>query len=138
MIVRELFMNSSRFDELQAQTGATPQMLATRLKQMERNGLLTRRQYSKHPVRYEYKLTPMGEELFPIILAFRSWGERWLKKDNEPLAMHMYHRDCGGEVDLNGVCSVCKTGLPLSDLVARPSEKYAKERSGRKRTRKAD
>jgi HxlR-like helix-turn-helix len=42
LILRELFSGCSRFNEIQAQTGATAQMLATRLKRLEADGSLVR------------------------------------------------------------------------------------------------
>ncbi|MDX5364919.1 MAG: helix-turn-helix transcriptional regulator, partial [Alphaproteobacteria bacterium] len=131
LIVRELFMGVSRFDELQAQTEATPQMLAARLKRLESDGLIERRAYSERPLRYEYLLTEMGREFYPVILALRSWGERWCKKGKEKLAVHMTHRGCGGEVGLDNVCKTCGSGVPPASLAASLSPQYARERARR-------
>jgi DNA-binding HxlR family transcriptional regulator len=49
LIIRELFAGCTRFDEIQAQTGATAQMLAARLKRLETEGLIERRVYSRRP-----------------------------------------------------------------------------------------
>src|SRR5690348_5133810 len=65
LVLRELFMRSHRFEEIQAQTGATPQMVAARLKKLEADGLVERRVYSKRPPRYEYHLTEKGEAFHP-------------------------------------------------------------------------
>ena len=75
LILRELFMRMHRFEEIQAQTGATPQMIATRLKKLEADGLVKRHVYSKRPRRHEYHLTEKGEAFYPVILALRAWGE---------------------------------------------------------------
>ena len=47
LILRELFMRMHRFEEIQAQTGATPQMIAARLKKLEADGLVKRHVYNK-------------------------------------------------------------------------------------------
>src|ERR1700753_4255496 len=65
LIVRELFAGCSRFDEIQAQTGATAQMLSTRLKRLEADGMGERRAYRRRPARYEYVLAPMGSDSLP-------------------------------------------------------------------------
>jgi DNA-binding HxlR family transcriptional regulator len=75
LILRELFMRIHRFEEIQAQTGATPQMIAARLKKLEADGLAKRCVYNKRPLRHEYHLTEKGEAFYPVILALRAWGE---------------------------------------------------------------
>src|ERR1700678_3120316 len=74
LFMRELFASCTTFEEIQAQTGATPQMLATRLKRLEGEELVERRVYNERPVRHEYLLTQKGRELFPVIVALRNWG----------------------------------------------------------------
>jgi len=73
-IIRELFVGSARFDEIQAQTGSTAQMLASRLKRLESEGMIERRAYSRRPLRHEYVLTRMGREFYPVIFALRAWA----------------------------------------------------------------
>lgn len=45
LVLRELFMRNHRYDEIQPQTGATPQV-AARLKSLEADGLVMRRAYN--------------------------------------------------------------------------------------------
>jgi HxlR-like helix-turn-helix len=59
-----VFADSFRFDEIQAQTGASSQMLATRLKRLEAEGFVERHAYSQRPLRHEYRLTPMGQDFY--------------------------------------------------------------------------
>jgi len=63
LILWEIFLGSARFDDIQVQTGATPQMLAARLKKLEKAGLVQRRRYNMRPLRHEYVLTEMGTGL---------------------------------------------------------------------------
>src|SRR5262249_41908662 len=95
LVLRELFMRSHRFEEIQAQTGATPQMIAARLKKLEADGLVERRRYNQRPPRYEYHLTAKGEAFYPVLLALRAWGEQWCKSPGEGRAVHYTHRPCG-------------------------------------------
>src|ERR1700744_1274291 len=83
LVIRELFMGSHRFDEIQAQTEATPQMVAARLKKLEADGMVERRPYNQRPLRYEYHLTEKGQAFYPMILALRAWGEVWCKAPDE-------------------------------------------------------
>jgi len=124
-------MGCFRFDDLQAQTGATAQMLAVRLKRLQGDGLIERRVYSRRPVRHEYLLTRMGREFYPVLLAFRAWGEKWRKSAGEPMAVRMTHRKCGGELSLDGACPVCHEVVARSDVDAHPTPEYLNERRRR-------
>lgn len=134
VILRELFAGSTRFDELEVQTGATPQMLATRLKRLEADGMIERHVYSRRPLRHEYRLTKMGRDFYPVVLALRAWGETWCKEPGEPLAIETTHRACGSNVDLHGRCEACNVQVSPSELQAKPSAAYAEERRRRGET----
>ncbi|WP_343047356.1 helix-turn-helix domain-containing protein [Pseudomonas akapageensis] len=130
LILRELFMGLRRFDEIQAQTGATPQMAATRLKQMEADGLVVRTPYSKRPLRYAYQLSAKGEAFYPVILALRAWGEQWCKSPAEGLAVRLIH-SCGQPAGLGPLCDGCGQLLRREDLVGEQSPAYTNERDSR-------
>src|SRR5271155_504435 len=63
LIMREVGFGMRKFEEIQAYTGISSHLLTTRLKRMEKQGLLQRRRYKTHPARYEYVATPKGKEL---------------------------------------------------------------------------
>jgi DNA-binding HxlR family transcriptional regulator len=77
LILLEVVRGMHRFDELQAQTGMSSHLLSTRLKRMEEDGLLERRQYSERPPRSAYHATAKGKELDPLLLLLRAWGRKW-------------------------------------------------------------
>jgi DNA-binding HxlR family transcriptional regulator len=131
LVLRELFMGNGRFDELQLQTSATPQMLASRLKKLEAAGLVERHPYSQRPLRHEYALTPMGADFYPVILALRGWGEKWCKTGDEGVAVEYTHLPCGQNPGLGMVCGHCGLELKRSELAARPSASYEHERKMR-------
>lgn len=131
LIIRELFMGLSRFQDLLAQTGATPQLLTARLKRLQAAGLIERRAYSERPARFEYRLTAMGLDLMPIILAFRAWGETWCKAPEEGLAVRMFHNACRSELDLDGRCPTCAIRVPWTETHGLPTPAYVEERGRR-------
>lgn len=131
LIVRELLLGQSRFQDLQAQTGATSQMLAARLKRLEADGLVERQAYSERPPRHEYRLTPKGRHLMPVILALRTWGEQWCKPEGEIPATRMFHRACETELEVDGHCPTCGVLVPWTDMRGQPSEAWAAERRRR-------
>jgi DNA-binding HxlR family transcriptional regulator len=131
LILRELYMGTSRFDDFLIQTGATPQMLAGRLKALEADGLVERHPYCQKPLRHEYRLTDKGWAFHPVIYALRAWGETWCKDPNEELAMRFVHRACGHDVGLGNVCPQCGIEVQRKDLEARFSPQFATERKQR-------
>ncbi|MFT3975760.1 MAG: helix-turn-helix domain-containing protein [Sphingomonas bacterium] len=136
LVLRELSMGNVRFDPLLVQTGASPQMLASRLKRITVNGLAKRVAYQSRPVRYEYRLTQKGWAFTSVLLALRAWGETWCKTRGESLAILTRHRECGGEVDLDGHCESCGQVVTGAALLVVPSPDYAAERSRRAQSRR--
>lgn len=68
-----------RYGELKRTiVGITNTMLAQSLKEMERDGLVARKQYDEMPVRVEYSLTDKASDLLPILLELKDWGEAHL------------------------------------------------------------
>ena len=132
LVLRELYMGATRFEELQIQTEATPQMLAARLKTLEADGMVERHRYSERPPRYEYRLTVKAQAFYPVIHALRTWGETWCKSRGEDVAVRFTHRACGHDVGLGNVCPECGTPVQREDLMAAVSPAYAKEREARK------
>ncbi|WP_163508205.1 winged helix-turn-helix transcriptional regulator [Fodinicola acaciae] len=55
--------------------GASQKMLSQTLRQLERDGLLTRTVTASVPARVDYALTPLGESLLPIQRAIKAWAE---------------------------------------------------------------
>jgi DNA-binding HxlR family transcriptional regulator len=137
LVLRELTMGNRRFEEIQAQTGATPQMLAARLKSLESDRLVERRPYSTRPLRHDYYLTAAGLAFYPVLLALRSWGETWLKSEMEGRAIQYTHIPCGQDPGLGPVCQSCGGEMRQDQLVPRFSEAFAKERDARKAAFKA-
>ena len=132
LVLRELFAGNHRFDEIQAMTGATPQMVAGRLKQLEKDGLVEKRRYSQRPPRHEYHLTDKGTDFFPVLLALRAWGETWCRLPGEERSVEYLHVPCGHMAGLGPLCDHCGQLLRHGDLIARPSAARAAEIAARR------
>ncbi len=77
LIVCELLDGKRRFGQvMEALGGISPKVLAERLRELERRGLVTRTIYPEIPSHVEYALTEEGRTLRPIIAAMAAWGER--------------------------------------------------------------
>lgn len=75
LVVRELALGPKRFTDLrQGLPGIATNVLSLRLRQLERGGIVARRQLPPPAPAQVYELTPHGRELVPIMLALGRWG----------------------------------------------------------------
>lgn len=75
LIVRELLAGPRRYTDLHADLpGVSTDVLAARLKDMERDGLVGRRKLPPPGAAVVYELTPRGRELLPVLTALARWG----------------------------------------------------------------
>lgn len=64
-----------RFGELSKRiTTITPKVLTQRLRQLERDGLITRTYYAEVPPRVEYEISDLGRSLAPLFAALADWA----------------------------------------------------------------
>jgi len=84
LIVRELVLGSQRFNDLErGLPHISRSLLASRLRQLERAGVVERR-VEADSQRVGYYLTQAGQELEPIITQLGVWGQRWANRDIVP------------------------------------------------------
>ncbi len=77
LLVRDLLLGKSRYNEFTDSAESIPtNILADRLKRLLEAKVIERTAYQNNPIRYEYKLTPKGKELGPIVLGYVRWGEK--------------------------------------------------------------
>ncbi|MFJ2178165.1 winged helix-turn-helix transcriptional regulator [Streptomyces sp. NPDC087851] len=75
LIVRELLAGPRRYTDLHADLpGVSTDVLASRLKDMERDELATRRRLPPPAAAYVYELTERGRGLLPVLAALAEWG----------------------------------------------------------------
>lgn len=77
LILRDLGLGLSKYEELRKSTGITHATLSDRLKHLEENGLIERRKYQTGPDRYEYILTRKGTDIILVIQALAQVGDKW-------------------------------------------------------------
>jgi DNA-binding HxlR family transcriptional regulator len=119
MILRDCFLGTRRFDDFQSQLGATPHVLADRLRKLVEAGVLERVAYQRRPTRHEYRLTEKGLDLYPVIASLVRWGDRWEAGDAGP-PLELRHRPCGHATTPTLVCSECHEPLDPRAMEARP------------------
>lgn len=84
LIVRDAFDGSRRFGEFQRSLGVAKNILSTRLRGLVAGGVLDVVPASDGSAYHEYVLTPKGQDLFPVIVALRQWGEGHFFEPGEP------------------------------------------------------
>ena len=81
LILRDLMKGTMRFGELKKSIGRVSQkVLTTQLRDMEENGLVSRKVYAEVPPRVEYTLTELGISLKPVLDSMWAWGEDYKKQ----------------------------------------------------------
>jgi DNA-binding HxlR family transcriptional regulator len=81
LIVRECTQGARRFDEFQRGLGIARNILTARLQRLTELGIIERFELEERANTEGYRLTPKGEDLYPIIVALKQWGDRWLVPD---------------------------------------------------------
>ena len=71
-------MEQKRFGELERATGITHATLASQLKALEKDGLITRHVYAEVRPEWEYTLTDMGRRLAPCLAVSRPGGNEYI------------------------------------------------------------
>jgi DNA-binding HxlR family transcriptional regulator len=75
LLVRDMLAGKTTYGQFLDSPESIPtNILADRLKRLERDGIITRSAYQEHPVRYSYSLTALGKQLGGILRAVAAWG----------------------------------------------------------------
>ena len=97
LILREAFFGTRRFEDFQQHLGIARNILTARLHKLCDSGVLERVPIKEGAKRHEYKLTQMGRDLQPTLVALTQWGDRWLHlADGAPVKF--VERDSGKEI----------------------------------------
>ena len=84
LVLRESYFAAKRFETFQSALGIPRATLSQRLRMLTTQGLLRRVQYSQRPKRFEYRLSAMGMDLYPVLMALLAFGDKWLQKTAKP------------------------------------------------------
>ena len=121
LVLRDCFNGLRRFAELQEHLGISRSVLTARLDWLVEQGLLARRR-DREPgqrERTEYVLTAKGHELYPVIVALRQWGDKYVADEAGPATV-VEHRDCGAPVGVELVCAHGHVVCSDDEVVRRP------------------
>jgi DNA-binding HxlR family transcriptional regulator len=117
LIIRDAFLGVRRFGDFAERLGVARNVLQDRLERLVESGILVKVPYQERPLRHEYRLTDMGRDLWPSIVALTQFGDKHLASE-AGAPMLLLHRDCGGHVDDRRFCTTCGKALDVRDVEA--------------------
>jgi DNA-binding HxlR family transcriptional regulator len=113
LVIAALLDGPLRYGELQGSvTGIATNVLSSRLKDLEREGLVLAHPYSHRPLRFEYELTSQGSELAGVVMMLAAWGAGRARSGatSQPPAGdpdRPTHSACGTPLELRYFCPTC-------------------------------
>ena len=77
LLLHNIFDGKKRFGELQrALPGISPKTLSLRLRELERDGIISKKVYAEVPLHVEYSLTEKGKSLRGVFRSLENWGNK--------------------------------------------------------------
>ncbi len=121
IVLREIFNGVRRFDLMQRHSGLSRAVLSSRLALLVEHGIVQRVAYREpgDRERHEYRLTPRGFDLQPVMVALADWGGTHLSGPDGP-AVEVEHRECGARAHVALVCEDGHRIERLRDVRTRP------------------
>jgi len=111
LVIASLLEGPRRFGDLERELdGIAPNVLSSRLRALEDDGLVVARPYSERPPRYTYELTDVARGLAGAIDLLAHWGAGG-RGGEAPV-----HEDCGTPLEVGWFCPTCER--PVSDADA--------------------
>ena len=81
LLIYLLLDGPKRFHTLEKQSGISARVLSVRLKELEKEDIITREVFPEVPIRVCYSLTPKGRALDGVVDAISTWADSWVVKD---------------------------------------------------------
>ncbi len=88
IVLWHLLSETLRFNQLRRHAeNCTPRMLTNQLRELEADGLITRKVYAQVPPKVEYALSDLGRSMEPILRALKAWGDENIGLYGKPAGM---------------------------------------------------
>ena len=124
VVLRQAFAGVRRFEHFQSTLGISRSRLSDRLGRLVEQGILERVPYRDQRVRFEYRLTDKGLDLYPVLMALRVWGDKYMSGEGGPPLTYR-HRGCGGVTGVAHQCQRCGQELTARDVEVRDAQTQA-------------
>jgi DNA-binding HxlR family transcriptional regulator len=100
LVMRDLLLGLTRYDDLRRSTAITNATLSDRLKSLEQSGLIERRRYQERPKRYEYVPTGRGRDIALLMQAMVQIGDKWRREEKLEPPIRFVNAESGNAVKL--------------------------------------
>ncbi|CCH33939.1 helix-turn-helix domain-containing protein [Actinosynnema sp. NPDC047251] len=119
LLLRQAFLGTRRFEDFQSAMDISRSVLTERLAKLVDEGILRRVAYKDVRTRHEYRLTEKGLDLYPVLMALRKFGDKWMSPEGGT-SFDLHHHECGGNVDVRVHCATCGNELSARDVRVTP------------------
>jgi DNA-binding HxlR family transcriptional regulator len=111
LVVQALLGGTRRWSDLAGDVpGIAPNVLAARLRRLEREGVVAAEPYSERPLRLAYGLTDAGRDLAGALRLLADWGARGTGDRHAPR-----HDACGSPMEARWYCPTCDRSVGDAD-----------------------
>ncbi|AOJ26765.1 MULTISPECIES: winged helix-turn-helix transcriptional regulator [Burkholderia] len=117
LILRDLVLGLSRYDEFRQSSGITNATLSDRLKHLEANGLVERKRYQVNPDRFEYLLTRKGWQIARVMPVLAEIGDSLGVSGASAPPMKFVNRKTGAEIRLGFIDQNTGEEVGTADLI---------------------
>ena len=118
LILRDAFLRVRRFEDFEKSLRIARRVLSERLALLVEEGILSKVAYQERPVRYEYRLSDKGLDLYPALISLVHWGDKHYAGKDGPPVLHTHHA-CGHDFRSVLTCSECGEKVGARDVTAR-------------------
>jgi DNA-binding HxlR family transcriptional regulator len=112
ILQRAFLLRVRTFAGWRDELGISESVLATRLKELVRHGILVPAAYRDGRLRYEYRLTGAGLRLWSFLVAIHSWERDWADRDD---LLTLVHDACGEDARPYLACGACRKPMSARD-----------------------
>lgn len=120
LLLRDLGLGLSRYDDFRKSCGIPTTTLSKRLQSLEEHGVVKRTRYNERPPRDEYHLTDKGRDLWKVTTALREWGDRWDASGYGAPTIEVVDRETENELRLALVDPKTGQVVPRDRILMRP------------------
>ncbi|MFA5524905.1 MAG: helix-turn-helix domain-containing protein [Tissierellales bacterium] len=121
LILRQLSKGHDTYNSiLENLEGIPSNLLSSRLKSLEEDGLIFPVLYQSHPPRYRYILTDGGKDLDDIFYSMILWGKKHLDKCYKELT----HNSCNHNIELKYYCPHCGKTVNKNEITVNAGKDY--------------
>lgn len=120
LILRDVFLGKHRFEEFRRSTDVARSTLTSRLNSLVEAGILRKTAYQTLPTRYEYRLTRMGTDLYPLALTAWRWEHDWAADADHYVPLKLIDNQCGKTMLPELRCEHCMEIIKIQDVSFTP------------------